>query len=284
MNKVYDVLIAEAVENIKKINDPLTRVEAISKIIPYVDREIILSSNTEDKDAAKPAEKPAPKAEAKKAEKVEKAEKTEKKEPKTKEAPKEHKPLTMVKPTPEDVAKVEEAMKEEEILPPSENDTPEMAEKRRTQVIKKYGDMPISEAFNDETVCELLSDELESMQALREQIRECFGIVVTEDENGEVTETTESGVNSEQVEGLLRFYIHEADKNAADCGSVTLDKFLTNFIPYMVILYQIYQYDGNQISAAGAEMTNKDSFGAANININNAEALLCVLKELNKAA
>ena len=54
----------------------------------------------------------------------------------------------------------------------------------------------------------------------------------------------------------------EADENADDCGSVTLDKFLTKFIPYMVTLYQIYQYDGNQISAAGAEMTNKDSFGA----------------------
>ena len=210
--------------------------------------------------------------------------KAEKKETKAKDTPKEHKPLTMVKPTSEDVAKVAEAMKEEEILPPSENDTPEMAEKRRTQVIKKYGDMPISQAFSDEKICELLSDELESMNALREQIRECFGIVVTEDENGEVSETSESGITSEQVEKLLSFYIHEADENADDCGSVTLDKFLTKFIPYMVTLYQIYQYDGNQISAAGAEMTNKDSFGAANININNAEALLCVLKELNKAA
>ena len=275
MNKTYDLLITDAVENIQKIDDPLSRVEAIAKIIPYVDREIILSSDTEGKDAAKRAEKPAAKAETKKA---------EKKETKAKDTPKEHKPLTMVKPTSEDVAKVAEAMKEEEILPPSENDTPEMAEKRRTQVIKKYGDMPISQAFSDEKICELLSDELESMNALREQIRECFGIVVTEDENGEVSETSESGITSEQVEKLLSFYIHEADENADDCGSVTLDKFLTKFIPYMVTLYQIYQYDGNQISAAGAEMTNKDSFGAANININNAEALLCVLKELNKAA
>ena len=71
MNKAYDLLITDAVENIQKIDDPLSRVEAIAKIMPYVDREIILSSDTEGKDAAKPAEKPATKAETKKAEKKE---------------------------------------------------------------------------------------------------------------------------------------------------------------------------------------------------------------------
>ena len=143
----------------------------------------------------------------------------------------------------------------------------------------------ISKAFADEKIQELLAVEFESLGAFREQIMKCFGIELTENANGEIVETSESGITAEQVEKLLQYYMHEADETADDCGSVKLDKFLTRFIPYMVTLYQIYSYSCDKISAAGQEMTDsKSDFGAGQININNAEALLCVLNELNKAA
>ena len=145
--------------------------------------------------------------------------------------------------------------------------------------------MPISKAFADEKIQELLAVEFESLGAFREQIMKCFGIELTENADGEIVETSETGFTAEQVEKLLQYYMHEADETADDCASVKLDKFLTRFIPYMVTLYQIYGYSCDQICAAGQEMTDsKSDFGAGQININNAEALLCVLNELYKAA
>lgn len=263
MDKMFNALMQKAFDSINKISDPIECVNAIALILPYTagfEADMVVKAEAEAEPKAKAAE------------------------PKKAEA-KEHKPLTMVKPTAEEVAKVEKAMEEEEILPPVAGETKEAIEKRRLQVIKKYGDMPISKAFADEKIQELLAVEFESLGAFREQIMKCFGIELTENANGEIVETSESGITAEQVEKLLQYYMHEADETADDCGSVKLDKFLTRFIPYMVTLYQIYSYSCDQISAAGQEMTDsKSDFGAGQININNAEALLCVLNELNKAA
>lgn len=267
MSDMFNALMQKALESIGKINDPVECVNAISQILPYVAG---LEGNMAFKDTvaeAEPEEKKTKAAEPKKAE------------------AKEHKPLKMVKPSAEDVAKVEKAMEEEEILPPQEGESKEAIDKRRLQVIKKYGDMPISQAFADEKIQELLAVEFESLGAFREQVMKCFGIELTENADGEIVETSESGITAEQVEKLIQYYMHEADESADDCGSVKLDKFLTRFIPYMVTLYQIYGYSCNQICAAGQEMTDsKSDFGAGQININNAEALLCVLNELYKAA
>lgn len=258
MDKMFNALMQKAFDSINKISDPIECVNAIALILPYTagfEADMAVKAEAEAEPKAKAAE------------------------------PKEHKPLKMVKPTAEEVAKVEKAMEEEEILPPVAGETKETIEKRRLQVIKKYGDMPISQAFADEKIQELLAVEFESLGAFREQIMKCFGIELTENANGEIVETSEIGFTAEQVEKLLQYYMHEADETADDCGSVKLDKFLTRFIPYMVTLYQIYGYSCDQICAAGQEMTDsKSDFGAGQININNAEALLCVLNELNKAA
>ena len=264
MEKMFNALMQKAFDSINKISDPVECVNAISLILPYTagfEDNIIVKAEAVEEPKAKNAE------------------------PKKAEV-KEHKPLKMVKPTAEDVAKVEKAMEEEEeILPPVAGETKEAIEKRRLQVIKKYGDMPISKAFADEKIQELLAVEFESLGAFREQIMKCFGIELTENADGEIVETSETGFTAEQVEKLLQYYMHEADETADDCASVKLDKFLTRFIPYMVTLYQIYGYSCDQICAAGQEMTDsKADFGAGQININNAEALLCVLNELYKAA
>lgn len=321
MKNYYKELMDLALISIGKIEDDVQKVDAISKILPSTfileeDMENVETSTTpvaEEKETAKPATKRGRKPKKVVEEVVEENTEEEAKEeavvakdattPVVEEEPKdkvettepvqevvkeeekkvvpEKKPLEMIRP---ETAKVEEVKEEVEVTyeltDPKIDDTEEEIAARQVAIVKKYGDKTLYEAFSDENISKYLVRELNGIDALKDVIMACFGI--TTDANG--VEHSESGISSDIIDELIRFYIKELEPGVENYTEVKLDKFITKFVPYMKVLYKIYQFDRNQISEGGQAMMDGAAFQPDSINIDNAEALLCVLQEMYHAA
>ena len=268
----YDVVVKKAIEAADQIKDADAKVHAYCCILGFVkEKDVKLEKEAVSAAPAKESRK-AKAAEAKSEEKGE-----AKPESKTK-------PLEMKQPDAKTVKELELAVKEieeEPITLPADDDNEEKVALRRALVAKKYGGLSLKEAYSNAEVAKYITREVEALSAFRLRLMEAFDVRVDENDN-QIGESG-FGVTKEQVDGLIHHYIKEADKNAKDYGEVKLDKFLLVYIPYMIQLYEIYGYKIDDIIKAGNTMMQlTDGFTAANININNAGALVLVLRDLDK--
>ena len=261
----YDVVVRKAIEAADQIKDADAKVHAYCSILGLL----------KEKDVELEKE-PTPLVPVKEGKKVKAAE--VKAESKTK-------PLEMKQPEAKDVKEVKAAVKEleeETITLPSDNDNEETVTLRRGLVAKKYGSLTLKEAYADAEVAKYISHEVESLSAFRFRLMETFDVKVDENDN-QIGESS-FGITKQQVDGLVHHYIKEADKNAKDYSEVKLDKFLLVFIPYMIQLYEIFSHKVDEIVKAGNTMMQMaEGFTAANININNAGALVLVLRDMDNA-
>ena len=265
----YETVVKKAIEAADHIKEADAKVHAYCCILGYL----------KEKDVKLDGEAPgaAPAKESRKAKAA---------EPKADAKPENKaKPLELKKPEAKEVKELESVVKtleEETITLPGDNDDEETVTLRRALVAKKYGDLTLKEAYSNEDVTKYITREVEALSDFRFRLMEAFDIKLDEKDN-QVGESG-YGISKEQVDGLVHHYIKESDKNAKDYSEVKLDKFLLVFIPYMVQLYEIYGHKIEEIVKGGNTMMQmSEGFTAANININNAGALVLVLRDLDKA-
>ena len=268
----YETVVKKAIEAADQIKDADARVHAYCCILGFVkEKDVKLEKET------------VPAAPAKETRKAKAAETRAEIKGEVKSESK-AKPLEMKQPDAKTVKELELAVKEieeEPITLPADDDNEEKVALRRALVAKKYGALSLKEAYSNAEVAKYISREVEALSAFRLRLMEAFDVRVDENDN-QIGESG-FGVTKEQVDGLIHHYIKEADKNAKDYGEVKLDKFLLVYIPYMIQLYEIYGYKIDDIIKAGNTMMQlTDGFTAANININNAGALVLVLRDLDK--
>lgn len=268
----YETVVKKAIEAADQIKDADTRVHAYCCILGFLqekdvkfDKEVVSAAPAKEGRKAKAAES--------------KAEEKGEAKPESKT-----KPLEMKQPDVQTVKELELVVKEvdeETITLPGDGDNEETVTLRRALVAKKYGSLSLKEAYSNAEVSKYITREVEALSAFRLRLMETFDVKVDENDN-QIGESS-FGVTKEQVDELIHHYIKEADKNAKDYGEVKLDKFLLVYIPYMIQLYEIYGHKIDDIMKAGNTMMQlTDGFTAANININNAGALVLVLRDLDK--
>lgn len=261
----YENVVKKAIEAADQIKDADAKVHAYCCILGFLKEKDI---NIE--------------IEAMPVQAVKESKKVKASEPKT-ETKNKTKPLE-VKQEEKSAEKIEAVIKEldeETISLPSDDDDEEKVTLRRALVAKKYGNLTLKEAYSDEEVAKYITREVEALTAFRYRLMEAFDIKV--DENDNQVGKSSLGITKEQVDDLVHHYIKEADKNAKDYGEVKLDKFLLVFIPYMIQLYEIYGHKIDEIVKSGNTMMQMtEGFTAANININNAAALVLVLRDMDK--
>lgn len=241
--KLYQKLINEAIESIESIVDPIAKVQAISSILPFLDKEA--ESVDVDPEYTKLKEEVEAKIQEEKA-KIEQEEQVEN-------------TTTVQQQSTISEAKVES---EEEIVVKAE-ETKEEAEKRRELIIKKYGDLTLQQMIDNGNI-KYMEYEVNTVTGYFKELLTNFGL-------------------PEDPWVYLSYYmtetIKEVTKKEANALDMKVSTYYESFYPFMVELCTIYSYTNDQVCSTLSAMTNGIYNNIGQINLANASALAQALND-----
>lgn len=286
-----EIMMAKAVETVDQISDPAERAFAIAEFLktPFANTDVEIKAAPKAEEKAAKAAKPA------KAKKVEAKEETKtetkaevKEEAKTAEPAVKAEPVpepepvaeapVVAEPAPETVEKVKEAVEKVEPYMAKDKELPAERQKRHEVLVKAYGDLTLKQVLSDKDKKVYFSAELEAIRRFRDFMIKKFG---TGDAGNKLAANQ---LTAPEIEATIHHYIHEcSDKTSENWNDITIDKFISKFMPYMMSLYKMLaKYSDEQIFKAGCEMCHSSVFGLNRINLQNIDALHYLLNPEEK--